>query len=113
MKADANRLAEKLSAKIEQELGIQCNPETFRRTYAGRHQKAAGAWVWLMSEKDGIHDVGSCWPASECVKKKYSLSLGKYGEIFPENIRNVNEKTESTSEDFTPQEWCRSSAQPF
>lgn len=40
--------------------------------------------MWMMSEALGHMDVGSCYPASECVKTKYTLSLGPYGEIFPE-----------------------------
>lgn len=79
-----SRLSERLAEKIKKELGINLNPETFTRTYAGRQQKAGGAWVWMMSETLGHMDVGSCYPASECVKTKYTLSLGPYGEIFPE-----------------------------
>ena len=81
-------LAVRLANKIESELGIQCDPTTFRGTYAGRNQKASGAWVWIMSEQNDIRDVGSCWPATECVKKNVKLSLWRYGEIIPDDIWN-------------------------
>ena len=80
----AGRIGKRLAEKIWSELGIRCDPDTFCRTYAGRYQKASGAWTWIMTEENGIRDVGSCWIASECVKRKYRLSLGEYGEIFPE-----------------------------
>ena len=82
--AKTSKLAMRLAKKIETELGIRCNPETFHRTYAGCNQRASGAWVWIMNEENDVRDVGSCWPASECVKQKYALSLGEYGEILPE-----------------------------
>lgn len=81
----AKSLAERLAAKIERELGVVCDPKSFRRTYVGRWQKASGAWVWTMQtvgEKKS--DIGSGTAASECVKNGARLSFGKYGEIYIE-----------------------------
>ncbi len=61
-------LSEKLSKKILQDTGIHTAPETFRRTYAGYWQKAAGAFLWTMEAKDGAITVGSCDRASDCIK---------------------------------------------
>lgn len=61
-------LSEKLSKKILQDTGIHTAPETFRRTYAGCWQKAAGALLWTMKAKDGPVTVGSCDRASDCIK---------------------------------------------
>ena len=77
-------LAEKLANKLREEEKICCNPDTFTRTYAGRNQRASGAFVWMMQDVNEIHWYGSIYPASECVKKKYKLVLGEGGEIFPE-----------------------------
>jgi len=81
-----SRLSERLAKKIERELHIQCDPATFRRTYAGRNQKAAGAFLW---EMNGVHGgtLGSISPASECVKSTVRLDFdAREGEIFPEKI---------------------------
>jgi len=61
-------LSEKLSQKILQDTGIRTDPETFRRTYAGCWQKAAGEFLWTMKAKDGSITVGSCDRASDCIK---------------------------------------------
>ena len=69
-----SRLSEKLSEKILQDTGIHTAPETFRRTYAGYWQKAAGAFLWTMEAKDGAITVGSCDRASDCIKSSAILS---------------------------------------
>lgn len=81
----AKSLAERLATKIERELGVVCDPKSFRRTYAGRWQKASGAWVWTMqTAKEPYSDIGSGTAASECVKRSTRLAFGKYGEIYIE-----------------------------
>ena len=73
----------KLAEKIKRDLGIDCDTETFERTYAGKNQKAIGAWVWTMMS--GIRLIGSVEPASKLIKSKYYLSIyEKTGEIFGE-----------------------------
>lgn len=66
--------SEKLSQKILQDTGICTDPDTFRRTYAGYWQKAAGAFLWTMKAKDGSITVGSCDRASDCIKPGTRLS---------------------------------------
>lgn len=63
-----SRLSEKLSEKILQDTGVRTDPGTFRRTYAGYWQKAAGEFLWTMKAKDGSIMVGSCDRASDCIK---------------------------------------------
>lgn len=85
-----SRLAERLAKKIYEQLKIDCDPETFIRTYAGRNQKATGAPLWLMRPKNNsIVMIGSTVPASYLVKKNVPLSAEKrdYGtfiELFDE-----------------------------
>lgn len=41
-----------------------------RRIRAGRHQRSAGAWSWFLWSPSAplAFDVGSKWPATECVR---------------------------------------------
>ena len=80
----ASKIAIRLAKKIERDCDMSCNPETFERTYAGRHQKAMGSIVWRMQLNDGIHWVGSIEPASEIIKQKYYLSIDNEGYIYGE-----------------------------
>ena len=66
------RLAARLRRRLT-ELGLTL-PETVRveRTYAGRHQRAQGAWSWQLMAKDGystMPSVGSQYTATECAKQ--------------------------------------------
>lgn len=66
------------------------NPEDFciRRTYAGHHQKSAGAWTWEMelidqTKRDDIRHqmlMGSQYPARELKKSGFDVypDLGSY-----------------------------------
>lgn len=61
-----NKQAERLLAKIRA-AGVPL-PEhvEFRRTYAGRLQREAGAWAWFLLDADTGYDlhIGSQWPQS-------------------------------------------------
>ena len=72
-------LSEKLSKKILQDTGVRTDPGTFRRTYAGYWQKAAGEFLWTMKAKDGSITVGSCDRASDCIKPGARLSACDVG----------------------------------
>lgn len=76
-------IAERLSNKIKQDIGIYCIPCTFKRTYAGYWQKREGAFVWEMNVKGLPYEIGSTQPASELVKRGYKLEM-KGNEIFGE-----------------------------
>jgi len=87
MKREAvySRLAQKL-AGIANEFGLihKWHQPNFkiRRTYAGRHQKAAGGWVFYLVDDNGREIFGSCDRASEFLKayKENRLSyLNMYG----------------------------------
>lgn len=64
-----------------------------RRVYAGHHQKSAGAWSWMLwweGEGDrpllSFGDMGSRWPAAECIKQPcevYANGLGHF-ELIPQ-----------------------------
>ncbi len=82
----SSTLSQRLAKKIEKDLGMQCDPSTFTRTYAGSWQKSAGAWLWTMQIKGTPFDVGSCEPASECVKAKNKLSILGNNEICTESV---------------------------
>lgn len=75
----------KLRQRIKDELGYECE-ETFVRTYAGRNQKAAGAWVWFAQA--GRLTIGSQWTMTELLKAPYLLfSINHFYEVsvYPEN----------------------------
>lgn len=76
-------VVERLVDKMKRELGVICDPKSFHRTYAGYWQRRAGAYVWTMKITGSDLEIGSCDPASLCVKKEYTLFL-KNGEIFAE-----------------------------
>ena len=76
-------IAERLSSKIKQDIGIECVPCTFRRTYAGYWQRRQGAFVWEMDVKGFSYEIGSTQPASELVKRGCKLEM-KGKEIFGE-----------------------------
>lgn len=80
-------LAVRLAKKIKKELDIDCDPDTFRRTYVGYWQKSLGAWLWTMKVKGTGFEIGSCDPASECVKSKYHLSICEGGEEICAELR--------------------------
>lgn len=84
-------LRKRLARKIEREAGIKVDENVFVRTYAGKHQKASGAFLWYFAlARPGIGIVGSCFTATECLRKDRRLEaedrlFGEY-EIFPENV---------------------------
>lgn len=79
-------LAERLSKKIKRDIGIDCIPCTFKRTYAGYWQKRAVAFVWEMNVKGFSYEIGSTQSASELVKRGCKLELQGneiFGEVIP------------------------------
>ena len=43
-------------------------PFRIERTHAGRHQRSAGAWSWVLLDKTGHEIVGSCFRAREILR---------------------------------------------
>lgn len=91
----AKGMVEKLVKKIHDDVGLECYPSTFYRTRAGKHQKAAGAFVWIIETKEHGY-IGSIYPASECIKKEYKLALidncTQTPEIITEKTNVIKEK---------------------
>ena len=76
------RIAEKLSNIILKDTGIRTDPTTFSRTYAGKWQKAAGAFLWTMQCEDGLTTVGGADRATDCIKP--GVKLYAFSNIFCE-----------------------------
>jgi len=74
----------KLAEKIKEELGLEV--EKLQRTYAGRHMKSNGAFVWF-GWLNNHKRIGSTYPATELIKPKYKLVTDEsWGDIdiYPE-----------------------------
>ncbi len=62
------------------------------RTYAGRHQRAQGANVWLLPVfyNDGTlnsHIFGSQWPITELLKRGFTVDENKFGDYHIDPIQ--------------------------
>ena len=67
-----------LANRIEREFGLQLDPEKFFRTYAGKHQLAAGECTWVMYGKgDYPIVVGGFEPVRKYVTKRNQLSISE------------------------------------
>lgn len=99
-----SKLIERLAKKIEKELGIKVDPESFSSIRPSHSYKLAGAWSWEMkvvgpSKKRRNQVIGSMWTATECVRKNVKLSIAEehpagwdYGiELVPEEKENEKE----------------------
>lgn len=64
-----------LAKRISDELGLDADPDTFTRTYAGRNQRAAGAYSWIMFCKTRVAMIGSSEPVQKCIVKRNRLKL--------------------------------------
>lgn len=74
----------RLVRKIKQDIGIECDPYTFRRTYAGYWQKSSGAFVWIICANDVTSlFIGSADTMTECIRKNRKLEFDcERNEIF-------------------------------
>ena len=70
----SSKLVLRLVKKIEKDLGIQCNPDSFVRTRVGCNMKEAGAFVWTLRDCNGVK-LGSCDTVTECVRSDRKLEL--------------------------------------
>lgn len=80
----------RLKKRIRDEIGYDI--ADIQRTYAGQNLKSAGAFVWfgwvVINGERTYKRIGSSWPASELIKKKYRLVIDdSWGDldIIPEN----------------------------
>lgn len=69
-----------------------------QRTYAGRHQRSAGAWSWELQQLHvtpgtGIwtHLCGSQWPASSILRSSVVVVVSDHGDrhLFPKTNRRT------------------------
>ena len=63
-----------ISEKFIKRLQVECRltfpaNSKFKRTYAGRHQKAAGAFVWII-ERPRLHLVAGYETVGKLIKRK-------------------------------------------
>lgn len=84
-----------LANRIRAEFGIPVDPEKFFRTYAGRVQKKAGAFTWIMYTEKGNRLVGGYEPIRKYITKKNILEISE--ESFCQYEMDV----------YTPQEYGR------
>ena len=81
-------LIKRLCKKIKEQLGIECDPTTFRRLRPGYWQRSSGAWSWSMRTLNGIFEFGSCDPVTMCVRRDHKLEwLDSGDEIVAELIK--------------------------
>lgn len=77
-----------LIKRIHNDLGIECDPETFHRTYRGYWAKRASEWSWDMQTADHKYNIGSIYTATEILKSKNKLVIfsewGSTIEICPD-----------------------------
>lgn len=56
------------------------------RTYAGREQRAQGAWSWYLVDAEGRElFVGSHYSVTELLAAPQWLT-GNYGSLYPDNL---------------------------
>lgn len=79
-------LIKRLCKKIKEQIGIECDPVSFRRLRPGYWQRSAGAWSWSIRELNGIFEFGSCDPVTRCVRKDYRLVM-EDDELYAEFIK--------------------------
>jgi hypothetical protein len=92
----ASRIVTALEAKGLKWPGGPANAE-IRRTHAGRHQRACGAWSWFLWPKEGdagFPSVGSSEPAGKIAKgfavfwnrqtRSYELQSNPTGKLVDE-----------------------------
>ena len=78
MEYRASKMVKKLVNRIKEEFGIECDPNSFRRTYAGWWQKSDGAYSWTLKMVDEAGGyiaghVAGFSAASEYIKKKNNI----------------------------------------
>lgn len=92
-------LSEKLIYRLRAECEIKVPDGTIiRRTYAGRNQKAGGAWAWYLwhNETDKILELGSCYTVTElCGSSKIkTVALLGGAEVFPVETGGMKMRSE-------------------
>lgn len=75
---------ERLAQRLKNNLGLDVDVSSFKRTYASKWMKSDGAFVWTCKLKNNsITEVGSSETATNLIKSKSSLTMN--------HIENWNE----------------------
>jgi len=64
---------DRLKKRIKRDLGLELS--NFRRTYAGKHQKGSGAFVWTASDLKTDKTYGSGESATTLVNRTEPLGI--------------------------------------
>lgn len=68
----------KLATRLKSEFGIIVNSESYYTTRAGKHMRAAGAYLWVFWCDKPIAWVGECEPMHKYIVKRNHLSLQQW-----------------------------------
>lgn len=82
-----SKLSERLAKKIKEDLNIDVDSNTLRRTYAGRGMKSQGSFVWEIKCINGPYYLGSGDSASVCIRNDIHLSIIDNSEIVADKVR--------------------------
>ena len=89
------KVKERLIKKIEKDLSLKMDPDSFVFYYPTTAMKEAGALAWEMKTKEtspgeGVKTLFCRWPGSQCIQKDIRLVISdKYSsedkrvEVFP------------------------------
>lgn len=68
----------KLATRLKSEFGIIVNPESYYTTRAGKHMRAARAYLWVFWCDKPTAWVGGCEPMHKYIVKRNHLSLQQW-----------------------------------
>lgn len=74
----ASKNVMKLVARLKSEFGIDVNPENYYTTRAGKHMRAAGAYLWVLWCDKPVAWVGGCEPMRKYLVKRNRLCLKQW-----------------------------------
>lgn len=74
----ASKNVMKLAARLKSEFEIDVNPESYYTTRAGKHMRAAGAYLWVFWCDKPVAWVGGCEPMRKYLVKRNHLCLKQW-----------------------------------
>ncbi len=105
-----SKLAQKIVTQLAEKHGVKWpgGPENadLRRTYAGRHEKACGAWAFFLYPVDekttGYPAIGSQWPASVVAKGFTTWDDGNFSLHLDPTEEHMKAHTQKIRDQFLP-----------
>jgi hypothetical protein len=79
-------------AKLAEKLGLTdatVGPYTLRRLRPGCHQRASGAWSWVLVDATGFEVMGSVYSAAEVVRRAETVGVTAGNPWLPFQTREV------------------------